>query len=428
MRKVRIAGGAATIVLAGVGLAWLPAAAQDGGTGPRMTFGLSQNFSFNDNLDLDVDSAGNSVQSFTGLSFGLTSETDISSLAFGASTDVRVLNRPDSDTGTEVDLDRSNVSLAYTRAVADAALSVTGSYTMNQIDNALTLPDFGPGALVPEDLGQLNGTGQRRFYSLRAGLSFGLEDPVGYELTAGVSGLDYANTSDPDLFGNSRANLGAAMLLQLSPVDRGRIGLTWGSFNSSDPDNEDETNIGLDLGVTRTLTNGTVGIQVFADDYSDGSDSRAGFSLSRVMDLPSGSLAGSIGASQVEGEDPGFTGGLNWQQATAQGTFNLGLTQAVTNNADNDPQYVTGLRLGYDRDLTPLSRLGLDVSYTQSEVVASPEETQTATLTAVYSRNVTEDWALNLGYTYRQRDENNAGMARSNSVFLGLRRNWELRP
>ncbi len=428
MRKVRIAGAVATVLLAGGGLAWLPAVAQDGGPGPRMTFGFNQRFDFNDNLDLDVTSAGNSAQSFTGLSFGLVNQTEISTLAFGAATDIRLLDGPNSGNTVEADLDNTRIDLGYDRAVSSSSLSVTGVYTMNQIDNALTLPAFGPGAEVPEDLGQLSGTGQRRAYALGAGLSFGLDDPVGYELTAGISGLDYANTSDPGLTGNNRGNIGAAMVLQLSPVDQGQIGLTWGSFNSFDPSVEDSTDLALDLGVTRDLPNGTAGVTVFANDYSDGSDSRAGFSLSRALDLPAGSLAASIGATQLEGDNPEFTGSLAWQQELAESSFNLGAVRAVQNDADNVPQYVTGLRFGYDRELSPLAQLGLDASYSLTEDTTSPDQTQTATFSAVYSHALTEDWLVDLGYTYSQREENTDGMARSNAVFLGLRRTWELRP
>ena len=110
--------------------------------------------------------------------------------------------------------------------MANSSLSVGGVYTMDQIDSALTLGGF-PRRRGAQRPVQLNGTGQRRFYALDAGLVFGLEDPVGYELSAGINGLDYANASDPTLFDNTRGNLGLALLLRLSAVDQGRIGLNW---------------------------------------------------------------------------------------------------------------------------------------------------------------------------------------------------------
>jgi hypothetical protein len=423
---VRIAGAALAGAISVTGAVVL---AQDGGPGPRLTFGLSQTFDVNDNLDLDVESEGNTAQSFTGLSFGLSSATEISSLEFFAGTALRFTDGPDSDQDVEFDLDGTRVGLAYDRAVASSALSVTGSYTQDQIDTTLTLADFGPGAEVPEDFGLLSGTGTRRFATLGATLSLGLDDPVGYELSARASALRYTDTSDPDLFNNNRARVGAAILVQLNEVTRGRLGLTYGTFATDDPDREDNDDLGLDLGLTRELDNGNIGLSVFADSYSNDSDSRAGFSLSRALALPAGNLAASIGATQVEGQDPGFTGRLAWAQDLPNGGLDLAVTQAVRNDSDDVPQYVTGLRFGYVRELDPLSQLGLDISYARTENIEPPVDgTTAASFSAIYSRELTEDWALDLGYTYRQRDQDDEGMARSNAVFVGLRRSWELRP
>lgn len=431
MRKVRIAGGAAGIALVGVGLTLLPAFAQQTGSSPRLTFGVNQVFDVDDNLDLDVDSAGTSVQSTTGLSFGLLTDTGVSSLALDVATGLRILNGPNDgpDTNTTItDLNNTVIALDYDRAVANSSLAVGALYTMDQIDSRLTLGDFPTGAVVPEDLSQLNGTGQRRFYALDATLNYGLQDPVGYQLSAGFSGLDYANTTDPDLFGNTRVNVGAALLLRLSEVDQGQIGLSWGDFTSDDPANPDSTNVTLDLGVTRTLPNGTVGFTIFADDYSEDGESRAGFSLSRALTLPTGSLSASIGATQLEDQDPELTGSLDWQQALPDGAISLGVVQAVQNDVNNAPQYVTGLRFGYDHVLNQLSQVAFDIGYSLTDSTTSSDQTETANLRAVYSRALTPDWALDLGYTYRQREEDSNGMARSNSVFLGLRRSWDVSP
>ena len=404
------------------------ARAQDGGPGPRLTFGLSQTFDFNDNLDLDVNSKGNSTQSLTGLSFGLTNENEISSLEFFAGTALRILDGPDQEKDIEVDLDGTRVGLAYDRAVETATLSVDGLYTMDQIDTTLTLADFGPGAEVPQDLGDLSGTGMRRYYSLGVTLGLATDDPVSYELSAGANGLDYTDTSDPNLFGNQRTDLGAAMLMQLSPVLVGRVGLGYGTYSSDNPATAGNHNTSLDIGLTRELPNGTAGLLIFGSDYSDDGDSRAGFSLTRAMDLPAGGLAAAIGATQLEGQNPELTGRVAWNQDLPAGGLDLSATRDVQNNADDNPQYVTGVRFGYFHELSPLSQLGLDIGYAQTDNALQPGTTDAASFSAIYSRDLTEDWALDMGYTYRQRDEDQGGMARSNAVFLGLRRAWELRP
>lgn len=428
VRKVRIAGGAAGVVLAGIGLTLLPAFAQQTGSSPRLTFGVNQVFDTNDNLDLDVDSAGTTGQATTGLSFGLNSDTGISSLALNASTGLQFQNGPNTGDTTDFDLNTTRIGLAYNRGVANSSLSVGGVYTMDQIDSVLTLGSFPVGTGVPIDLSQLNGTGQRRFYGLNAALSTGLQDPVGYRLSAGINGLDYADASDPTLFNNTRANLGLALLLRLSEVDQGQIGLSWGDFSSDDPADADSTDVGLDLGVTRSLPNGTVGFSIFAADSTDAGNSRAGFSLFRALQLPTGSLSGSVGATQLEDEDPEFTGSLDWQQNLPNGGISLGVTQALQNDSNNVPQYVTGLRLNYDHALNPLSQVAFGVGYALVDDTSSPDQTETADFRAVYSRSLTPDWALDVGYTYRQREEDSNGMARSNSVFLGLRRAWNVSP
>lgn len=442
MRIVRIAGATlagglsvagvvvlAQAILAQTAAAQTAAAAQAGGPGPRLTFGLSQTFDFNDNLDLDVPSAGNTAQALTGLSFGLTSDTGIAALDFFAGTALRVIDGPDTGETVELDLDGTRVGLAYDRAVSNAALTVRGSYTMDQIDTTLTLADFGPGAEVPEDFGNLTGTGMRRFFSLGATLGLGLDDPVSYEAFATVSVLDYSDTSASDLTGNNRARVGAALVARLNEVTTGRLALAYGEFTSNDPDVENSDNIGLDLGLTRQLTNGTVGLSVFTDEYSDSADSRTGFSLSRDMTLPAGTLGARLGATQVENADPELTGGLAWNQQLPNGALNLAANSGVQNDSDNQAQYVTGVRFGYAHTLDPLSQIGFDLSYAQTENVRPPvDSSSAASISAIYSRNVTPDWALDFGYTYRQSNEDTTDTARSNSVFVGLRRSWTLRP
>jgi hypothetical protein len=428
---MRIAGAALAGGLSVAGAAALAPVvlAQDGGPGPRLTFGLSQTFDVNDNLDLDVDSAGSTAQSFTGLSFGLSSETEISALEFFAGTALRLIDGPDSGNTLEFDLDGTRVGLGYDRGVAAAALSVDSLYTMDQIDTTLTLADFGPGDEVPEDFGDLQGTGMRRFFSLGAALSLGLDDPIGYELSAGGSVLSYSDTSDPDLFGNTRARVGAAVVARLDARTRGRLGLNYSSFSTDDPEGEDSDDLGLDLGVTRELPNGSAGVVIFLDNYTDSQDSRAGFSLTRALELPAGALAASLGATQLDDQNPELTGRLAWEQALPNGGLSLAANHSLQNNANNQPQYVTGLRFGYAREIDPLSQFGIDIAYALTENALPPvDSTSAASFSAIYSRDLTEDWALDIGYTYRQRDDNDSGMARSNAVFLGLRRAWELRP
>jgi hypothetical protein len=427
---VRISLIAGSALAGSLALAGLHAAAQDvasdGGPGPKLTFGLDQTFDTNSNLNLDVPSPGQSTQSLTGLSFGLVTETGLSTLSFDAATVLRILDEPN-NTDTQFDIDRTVVDLAYARSTGNSTLTVDGIYTESQLDNLRTLADFGPGVDVPEDLSTLNGTGVRQYYNLTAGLLLEEDAPVSYQFDAGTSGLSYTNASDPTLSGNTRNFLGAAAIFQISPVTSASVGLNYGDFTSDNPTIESSNNRGIDLDLTRLLPNGSAGLNFFAEDYSDDGP-RAGFSLSRDLDLPAGALSFSIGATRLQEASTELTGNVSWLQELPLGAINLEVSQNVINDSDNVPQLVTAVFAGYNHELTELSQIGVDMSYSWNETVNSPDWTETASFSATYSREVTRDWALDVGYQYQQRQDSGEPKANSNSVFLAFRRNWEMSP
>lgn len=422
MRITLITGSALT---GGLVLSALTAVAQTSG-GPLLTFGFNQTFDSNDNLDLDPVSLGRSTQSLTGLSFGLFSDTGISSLAVDVGTALRILNGP-SDPSTQYDVDATTFDLAYARNAANSSLTVDAYYSADQIDNLLTLGSFGPGVVVPIDLSLLNGTGIRRAYGLAAGVNLEQQSPVSYQFGFGIDGLDYSDTTDPGLFNNHRTSVDGGVTMQLSPVTDLQVGLNYGTFTSDDPTNDYSDNYGIDLALTQTLPNGSAGLNFFAQDFSDDGP-RSGFSLSRDMALKAGALSASIGATRLEGSDIELTGDLSWQQTLPRGAIDVGMTRRVQNDSEDITQLVSAMFAGYDHQINPLSQLGFDMSYSWSEAVDTKDWTETASFAAVYSRNVTKDWALDLGYRYQQREETYLDTAESNSVFLTLRRSWTARP
>jgi len=264
VRITLITGSALT---GGLVLSALTAVAQTSG-GPLLTFGFDQTFDSNDNLDLDPVTLGTSTQSVTGLSFGLFSDTGISNLAVDVGTALRILNGPNNPS-TQYDVDATNFNLAYARNAANSSLAVGAYYTADQIDNMLTLGSFGPGVVVPIDLSLLNGTGIRRAYGLNASLGLELQSPVSYDLSAGVDGLAYTDTSDPNLFNNQRTWISGSMSMQISPVTVAQVALNYGDYSTDDPTLEDSSDYGIDIDLTQTLTNGTAGLNFFAQDYSD---------------------------------------------------------------------------------------------------------------------------------------------------------------
>jgi hypothetical protein len=154
----------------------LPALAQEGGV--LLSFGIDQRFEAGRNLALEVPEEGSSAIATTDLSFGLVSETTTQSLSFDMGVGLRIEDTPDSD-GTVTDFGDPRFNLAYRREVATATFGLDANYRQAQIDT-LSLSDFldDEGLVeLPEDFADLDGTGTRTNYGLRAFLASTIPTP-----------------------------------------------------------------------------------------------------------------------------------------------------------------------------------------------------------------------------------------------------------
>jgi hypothetical protein len=69
----------------------------------------------------------------------------------------------------------------------------------------------------------------------------------------------------------------------------------------------------------------------------------------------------------------------------------------------------------------------VNVLASESEDTATNLATRNASLGVSYSRSLTRDWGMNLGYRHRIRDEDGAPSANSDSFFLTIRRDFEIK-
>jgi hypothetical protein len=88
---------------------------------------------------------------------------------------------------------------------------------------------------------------------------------------------------------------------------------------------------------------------------------------------------------------------------------------------------LTALSLGYSHTLSRLSSVNVNVLASESEDTATNLATRNASLGVSYSRSLTRDWGMNLGYRHRIRDEDGAPSANSDSFFLTIRRDFEIK-
>lgn len=454
-------------ILGAVCLPILPALAQEIDA-VRMNFGINQRFESGDNLALENPSQGNSAISTTRLSFGLISETERQSIELDVSGALTIQNTPDTD-GTETNFGTPNFRFSYDLAGADSAFGVNANYNVAFIDT-LSLSDFinEDGILeLPEDFSSLAGTGERTNYGVSATLELGQNAPLGFNLSAGVSGIDYNDVTDPNLFNYNRSFLGARALLRFSPVLTGSVGLRYSTYDASDDEQTYRTrttgNVGLEyaissrasleasVGVTEvntetldqptTNTTSPVGSLGYVLDMPNGGltadfvasadengNERLNFVVGRNLDLPDGNLSFTLGLTDPEFGDVAPIGSLGWERDLPDGQITARISRRVSSSNNDDTALTTLVAFGYNKNITDLSGIGLDLTYGESDATENTGRVTRTGISATYRYALTQDWNLNTGVNYRTREEEGEGQASSPTIFLSIGRNFDFRP
>ncbi|MDZ4140133.1 MAG: hypothetical protein U1D66_14845 [Erythrobacter sp.] len=394
--------------------------------GPRLTFGITQRFESTENLDLDVNSAGRTNQATTGLSFGLLSETQTTSFGLDAGGILRAVDQAGG--GSDVSFDDKRLGLRYSHSGANTTLTFGANLREARIEFLRPLEDFidENGVIVlPDDLDQFNGTGKRQNYTLNAGLDWGKGGPWGFGVNARYNQLTYTNTSSPSLFDSNRWTVGGNLRFAIDPATEARFSLSQSRFRDDDPtsDTRDTLHFGLDL--TRDRPSGAINTSFSADDTEDGT--RLNLTFGHDFTLPTGALSVNLGISRSADGDISPSGNLAWQQSLPNGAINARLQSSVISGTDDTDRLVTSLSLGVSRELSALSSLNLNLAWADSESTSGGDSTTNASVGATYTHMLTEDWGMDLGYNHRLRDTS-AGTANSDTVFLALRRTFDLRP
>jgi hypothetical protein len=410
-----------------VGAALVPvscdAQTEDGG-GLQLTFGVEQRLESTDNLGLDVVNAGITTQANTRLSFGFLTETRSARLAVDTSAALRAVNGP-GFSGTEVELSDPQISLAYSRTSAGAKFDFNGYLKQADVEFLRSLEEFidETGQLVlPDDV---TGTGTQLSYGLDVALNWGTDTPVEFGLSAGLSGLSYSDTTSASLVDSRRQRAGAVLRLDLTPVLEANIGLRYSSYDDDDPATTRRDTFSYQAGLDRILPNGKLTSDLTATDTEDGT--RLSFSIGRDLDLPRGALSASVGATRSTSGATNLTGSLSLRKDFPLGQIRAEARRSVVAGSQDSERLATALSFGYDRSLTPVSSLGFDLSYVQNTEVATGLATTDASVGATYRRELTEDWGFDVGYRHRMRDEDGVGRAHSNSIFMVLRRDFNMR-
>ncbi|MGY6633833.1 MAG: hypothetical protein ACXIU8_08815 [Alkalilacustris sp.] len=426
---------------------------------PRLTFGIDQRLESARNRALTIPSEGTTTQSVTRLSFGLLTATPREQLNLSGTTAYRFGRTPED--GTLRIFDDPRVSVSYLREGGDSAFSISASARRSR-QEFLGIEDFidDDGFLdLPEDIDDLTRFGRRTSYNVASSLALGQEAaPFGVTFTLGAGAILYGGGAPQ---ADIRTVSGeVSTRYRLSPVLTATLGvrrderredtaprqkrvtdaITAGiSYALSERtfvsatlgySRVDRTGGGLDrrerglvggFDVTTDTPLGPVGLGLDSEVLETGQ--RVSGSLRRTLELPFGTLSGAVGATRQPGGDVSPIGSLSYAQPLPTGNFTVNLNRSAVGNAD--PRTRTTLSAGLTHDINSVSGVSLRADYAETSSTPTRPRLERSSITATYRHQLTADWALNSGVSYRQRREGALGSARSPEVFLGLGRQFD---
>ncbi len=449
--KLGTAGIAIATAVAGMNTSW----AQEELPTPVLLLELGTEFRADDNADLVVDPSGTTYT--VSELFGLTylSETRTQTLRLSFSGALQIEDGPDS--GISTDVDSPLLEFAYRREGANSALDLSAFYERSDVSDFDTLDD-----LTPEDL--IVDSGTLRSYGADVALSFGTEAPVGSTVYARNRVRDYEDTSDPDLADNTLYEYGGSVDLRVSPVTEVSLNLDREDYSEEGPLAFDRNETSVSVGVTHELRRGLTilgelgysqtetteageppdydsvfGSVDFIQEVSNGSYSgglafehrsedsdRIWLEFGRAMDLRNGELSFGLTLTTTDEDDLSLLGSLDLTQEFKRSTLSVFLNQSIVSNDNDEDEQLSRLGVDYLYEINSVSNvtLAMEVSRTSDAGAGTTEEVTRADLTAVYTRELTPDWDLNVGYERQYYKEEGTGSADSNAVFVSLTRDF----
>jgi hypothetical protein len=401
-------------LLCGVLSFGLPAVAQDTGPmGTVLTFGIGERLQYSDNLDLTPVSLGSTTEAITYLNFGMIKNTDTSSFTLDASVELLFASAPPGSTAAN-GLNNPFFGITYQTNSASSVFNANASLQQTTLNQIRDVTDFD------------TGSGVRGNYLVGASIGWGQDAPFGYGLSAAYEDITYTDTTDPGLTDAQRFDIGANASLALSPVTQLTLGLNRSNFKeagASSANLQIEGNAGL---VINRANGDVASANFFLTNTETGQ--REGLSAQYQMALPNGSLQFTPGLTRATTGKVYWTSDFQWQQNLPNGSFSAEWSQGVTSQNENDEEVLlSGVSLGYAHDVNPLNSFQLNLDWAQQVYTVSGETSNNTSFEAVWSRTITQDWNIDVGYLYRLSDRNTADSAQSNTVYLQLNRDFNTR-
>jgi hypothetical protein len=433
------------------------ALAQEGGLTLNGLF--RQSLEFSDNPDFTADATGTTLQSVTGLSFGLDSVTSSDALSIDVGAALRYTLATSDTQPVREGLYDPFLVIAYERNSATSLLSFGASIRESDTGDLSFVVDPDSQDLVVDD-----GTTTRT--TLSFGLDTGIGEPFGLSVDAFYQRRTYTDTFDPDLVDNELFRFTGAARFRVTPTTTASLIAAYSDdndFGTSDferltrrlgfgVDHEFSPSqaISLDVtsdvidttdgGITTTdegysfilaydqeVTNGNFSIE--ASSILENIGAQNTISFSRSLDLPDGNLAFVLGINNYGSSDIYGLLGIEYARQFRDAVFSARVRQELDQSTTSNDEFLNRLiEFDYSKEINSVSSWQASVGYFQSEDLSDGSNTERSNFQISYRRDLTQDWDFVGGYRYRGLNSTDEADRTSNTLFLTLERPFETRP
>lgn len=391
--------------------------------GIQLTFGLGLGLETQSNRNLSAGDPGASTELGADLSFGVLTETRTQRLLFEAGGRLRTLDTPGGNAEGNGFV-RPSLRLDYDRSAAAARLQFRARLSETDVSEVETLE------IDLIDVVLASGTATRRTAFVEGRIDWRMDRPFGFGVLARVSDVAYRDGVATGLGGtnlndNRRFTFGVNARFDLTPAARLTTSLTYDAFEQDGISGQRETvSLSNTLTIDRPL--GPLTISSSVDSTEDGE--RVSAAVGRRYELPWGVVSGTLGVTRGVAGDTFMTGSVNAAYPLPRGNLTLGLSRGVSSGNEEDTERVNNqVTFGYLQEIDPLSSISFGANWAEVEETGTGNRSSNTTLTATYTRELTRDWNMDLGYRHRRSDDSTGGSANSDELFFNLRRTFVTR-
>lgn len=433
MRVTARAWTAPPAVIMAVAAFSMPAAAQDeGGLQASLTF--AQGINASDDEDAFAQ---------TELNFLLSSQTRTQSLSLNFGT--RIEER--FEDGFDADIADPFVVLNYGLENRQTALQTRLSYRETDADTLVEEDDFSEELVLDE--------GDREDLAGSFTLDFGREALFGGTVDLGYRETQFSGTTSDSLIDSVTQEAAVTLRFEITPTFTATAGFDYSDIDRDDGRDvrEETVQLGAILAITpslranlsfgpgrvtvnedgiETIEDGTDVIFGLTQDRPNGTltfsadneisetGRRSSARVGRAFDTPGGTFAASIGITETDQTELRPLYEVSYRHELPRGFYSISLDQGFFTSSDGVETFESRLQLGWEQELTRVSRFNSDLTLRTNNVIDDDDDTARVDFGVSYSHDITADWAVTTRYTHSRFARNNGDDETEQELFIGL--------